>query len=79
MPTESVPLGPAVTLRAGVAYAVPGVNCVIHTDAAGASLTQSNTLQFTASNPVTLNGGVGQVTGAFIKAVADTLVVMKKA
>ncbi len=79
MPTQSIPLGPAVTLLAGIPYAVPGVNCVIHTDAAGATFTQSNTLEFASSSPVTLTGGVGNVTGAFIKAAANALVVLKKA
>jgi hypothetical protein len=78
MPTESIPLGPAVTLRAGVPYAIPGVHCVLFCDTA-ATLTQSNSLAFTNSLPVTLVDGRSNVVGAFIKAAADTIVVVKKA
>jgi hypothetical protein len=78
MPTESIPLGPAVTLKAGVPYAIPGVNCVLFCDTAS-TFTQSNTLGFTASTPVTLTEGRANISGAFIKAAADAIVVVKKA
>jgi hypothetical protein len=78
MPTESIPLGPAVTLRAGVPYAIPGVNCVLYCDTGGV-FTQSNTLGFIASTPVTLTEGRANVSGGFLKAAADTIVVLKKA
>jgi hypothetical protein len=77
MPTELVSIGPPTTLLAGVAYALPAVRVTLYTDAA-ATLTQSNTQAFTASNAVTLTAGVSSVAGGFIKAVANTLVTLKR-
>ena len=58
---------------------MPGISCILYTDAAAASLTQSNSLAFTASTPVTLVEGRSNLSAAFVKAAADTLVVVKKA
>jgi hypothetical protein len=77
MPVELLPIGPLVTLKAGVAYALPAVNVTLFTDAV-ATLTVSNTPAFTASAAVTLVGGAASVTGGFIKAAADTIVTLKR-
>jgi hypothetical protein len=78
MPTQLLPLGPPVTMLAGIAYALPAVNCTLFTDAAAPTLTQSTTPSFTVSSPITLTGGQSAVSGGFIKAAADTLVILKR-
>ena len=78
MPQESVPIGMAVTLLAGVAYALPGVKTTLYTDAAAPTITQSNTQAFTSSNAVTVTAGVATPSAAFIKAAANTVVFLKK-
>jgi hypothetical protein len=78
MPTQAVPLGMPVTLLANVVYALPGVSCTLYTDGAAPTITQSNTLAFTASTPVTLTAGASSLAGLFIKCAADTVVVLKQ-
>lgn len=78
MPTELLPLGTPVTMRANVVYALPAVEATIFTDAAAPTITQSGTQTFTANSAVTLTGGQATVGGGFIKATADTLVVLKR-
>jgi len=78
MPTQLLPIGPPVTLLATVAYALPAVNVTLYTDAAAPTITQSNTSAFTLNSAVTLTGGAARVSGGFIKAAADTLVVLKR-
>jgi hypothetical protein len=78
MPTQLLPLGTPVTMLAGVAYALPAVKATLFTDAAAPTITQSNTSAFTANSALTLTGGSATVGGAFIKATADTLVVLKR-
>jgi hypothetical protein len=78
MPTQLLPLGTPVTMLAGVAYALPAVKATLFTDAASPTITTSNTVAFTANSPVTLTGGSAVVGAGFIKATADTLIVLKR-
>lgn len=78
MPTQLLPIGTPTTILAGIAYALPAVKVTLFTDAAGPTITQSNTSAFSASSAVTLTGGSATLTGGFVKAVADTLVVLKR-
>ena len=78
MPTELLPIGPPVTLKANVIYALPAVNVTLYTDAAAPTITQSNTSAFTANTAVTLTGGAARVGGGFIRATADTLITLKR-
>lgn len=77
MPQQSVPIGMQVTMLAGIPYALPAVEVTIFTDVA-ATITQSNTAAFSASQSVTLTNGQARVAGGFIKAVADTLITLKR-
>jgi hypothetical protein len=76
--TELLPIGMPWTMKANQVYAVPAVEVTLFTDAASPTITQSNTLAFTASQPVTLTAGSSAVLGSFIKATADTLVILKR-
>jgi hypothetical protein len=78
MPTQLLPIGTPVTLLANVVYALPAVEVVLFTDAATPTITQSDDLAFTTGLAVTLTGGAATLGGAFIKAAADTLVVLKR-
>ena len=78
MATEAVPIGMLVTLKANQIYALPAVGTTLFTDAPAPSIAQSNSLTFATSSPVTLTAGVSKVYGAFIRATADTLVVLKR-
>jgi hypothetical protein len=78
MPTELLPLGTPFTMLAGVAYALPAVECVLYTDATTPTITLSNTQAFTANTAVTLTAGAATVGGGFIKAVGNALVVLKR-
>lgn len=78
MPTEVISIGPPFTMLAGVAYALPAVNVTLYTDAAAPTITLSNTVAFTLNTAVTLTAGVATVGGGFIKAAANTLVVLKR-
>jgi hypothetical protein len=79
MPIEVLSIGPIQTMRANVVYAVPGVQVSIYTDAAAPTITQSMTQAFTLNTPVTLTGGVAELNAPFIRATADTQVVLKRA
>lgn len=78
MPTQLLPLGAPVTMLAGVAYALPPFKVTLFTDAATPTITQSNTEAFTANAAVTLAGGQATLAGGFIKAVANTLISLKR-
>jgi len=78
MPTQLLPIGPPTTMVANQIYALPGVACTLFTDAASPTITQSNTLAFTANSPVTLTGGAARVYGGWIRATADTLITLKR-
>lgn len=78
MPTELLPLGTPVTLKANVVYALPAVEATLFTDAAAPTIQVSNTQAFTANVAVTLTGGSAVVGGGFIRATADTLVTLKR-
>jgi hypothetical protein len=65
-------------MLAGVAYALPAVKCTLFTDAATPTITQSNTLAFTTNAAVTLVAGSATVGAGFLKAAANTLVVLKR-
>jgi hypothetical protein len=78
MPTELLPLGTPFTMLAGVAYALPAVKATLFTDATTPTITQSNTAAFTANAAVTVTAGVSTVSGGFLKAAANALVVLKR-
>jgi hypothetical protein len=79
MPTQLLPIGPPTLMLAGVAYALPAVKCSLYTDATSPTLTLSNTQAFTANTAVTLTAGQATVVGGgFIKAAADTTVILKR-
>ena len=78
MPTQLLLPGPPTTLLAGVIYALPAVKCTLFTDAAAPTITQSNTVAFTANSAVTLTGGQATVAGGFIRAVANALITLKR-
>jgi hypothetical protein len=77
MPVQLLPVGTPVTMLAGVAYALPAVKVTLFTDAA-ATITQSGDSAFTANAAVTLVGGSATLAGGFVKAVANTLVTLKR-
>jgi len=78
MPTEVLPLGMPVVMKANQVYALPAVEAVLFTDAAAPVFTQSTTQGFIANSAVTLTGGAATVGGGFLKVGADTLVVLKR-
>lgn len=79
MPTQLLPLGPLVTMLANVVYALPAVQCVLFTDAAAPTIAQSSSVSFTLTSPLTLTNGQASVAGGFIRATADTPVILKRA
>ena len=78
MPIEVLSIGPVQTMKANVVYALPAVEVVMYTDGATPTMTQSLTQAFTLSTPVTFTSGVAKPSGAFIKATADTQVILKR-
>jgi len=78
MPVQLLPIGPPVTMLANVIYALPAVNVTLYTDAAAPTIAQSNTSVFTLNTAVTLTGGAARLGGGFVRATADTLVVLKR-
>jgi hypothetical protein len=78
MPVELLPIGPPVTLLANVIYALPAVNVTLYTDAASPTIALSNTSAFTANTALTLTAGSARVGGGFIRATANTLIVLKR-
>lgn len=78
MPTQLLPVGPPTTMLANVVYALPAVKVTLTTDATTPTITQSNTQAFTANVAVTLTGGATTLAGGFVKATADTLIVLKR-
>ena len=78
MPTEVLSIGPLITMKANVVYALPAVAVTLFTDAAAPTLTLSTTPAFTVSAAVTLTAGAAKVVGGFIKATADTVVTLKR-
>lgn len=78
MPTELLPIGMPWTMVANQIYALPAVEVTLFTDAASPTITQSGTSAFTANSAVTLTGGMATVGGGFIRATANTLVVLKR-
>lgn len=78
MPMQSIPIGPPVTLLANQIYALPAVKVTLFTDAAAPTITQSTTPTFVANSAVTLTGGAATVTGGWIRATTDTVVILKR-
>jgi len=78
MPVQLLPLGTPVTMLANQVYALPAVKATLFTDAATPTITQSDDSVFTTNAAVTLTGGQATVGGGFIKATADTLVILKR-
>jgi hypothetical protein len=66
MPTEVVFMGPVTAMIQNVAMAAPAVPCRLYADT-GATITQSNTVAFTASTAVTLTEGGYLITAPFVK------------
>ncbi len=79
MPLQSVFLGATTILLAGVVYALPPVRCLLCCSAATPTLTMSNDPAMAVTVAITLTGGQAEVAGGFIKAVADTPVMLKRA
>jgi hypothetical protein len=79
MPLQAVFLGATTTLLAGVVYALPGVRCLLACSAAAPTLTMSNDPAMAVTVPVVLTNGQMEVAGGFIKAAADTPVMVKRA
>lgn len=78
MPIEVISIGPPTLMLAGVTYALPAVNVTMYTDALTPTITQSNTSAFTANTAVTLTGGAATLSGGFVKAAANALVILKR-
>jgi hypothetical protein len=78
MPVQLLPVGTPVTLLANVIYALPVVKTTLFTDGAAPTIQQSNTSAFTANVALTLTAGGATVGGGFIRATADTPIVLKR-
>jgi hypothetical protein len=78
MPTELLTMGPAWTLVTNRVYALPGKAVTLYTDSAGAAFEQSNVIDFATKSTVTLTGGAGRVTAAFLRATVGTPIVTLK-
>jgi len=78
MPTQLLPIGPPVTMVANEVYALPAVNVTLYTDATTPTIAQSGTSAFTANTAVTLTGGAATLSGGFVRATANTLVILKR-
>jgi hypothetical protein len=78
MPIELLPLGTPVTLLANVIYALPAVKATLFTDATTPTIQLSNTSAFTANVAVTLTAGAAVVGGGWIRATANTPIVLKR-
>jgi hypothetical protein len=78
VPIELLPVGTPVTLVANVIYALPAVNTTLFTDATTPTIQQSNTSAFTANVAVTLTGGQANLAGGFIRATANTPIILKR-
>lgn len=78
MPTEAISIGPVWTLNQNQIYALPGVACILFTDAATPTFQQSNSLAFTNNVPVTLVGGAATVSGGWIRCTSGTVSVTLK-
>lgn len=79
MPLQSVFLGWTTTLLAGVIYALPPVRCLLSCSAAAPTLTMSNDPAMAVTVAIVLTNGQMEVAGGFIKAAADTPVMLKRA
>jgi hypothetical protein len=77
MPTYVLPLGVITTLLAGVIYALPAKRCLLFCSAGAPALTMSNDPAMAVTTAVVLTNGQMEVAGGFIKATADTPVVVK--
>lgn len=69
MPTQSIPIGPPMTLVANVIYALPGVSCDIFNDTS-VPIVVSQTLNLTNSVPLVFTNGVAACAGRFLQATA---------
>lgn len=78
MPTELLPLGTPTLLVANQIYALPAVKATLFTDATTPTITQSNTVAFSASVAVTLTGGAATVTGGFLKCTSGITITLKR-
>jgi hypothetical protein len=79
MPIEVLSIGMPWTMIANRIYALPPFNVVLFTDATTPTIQQSLTSAFTANVAVTLTGGQATLAGGWIRATADTPVILKKA
>ena len=78
MATEVLPIGMPWTMKANQVYALPPVAVTVYSDAAAPVLAQSTTVEFTPNTAVTFTENVANPTGAFLRATADTPVVIKR-
>jgi hypothetical protein len=77
--TNYISPGVTTTLTQNIIYALPGVQCKLYTNTAGATLVQSNDIAFASSSACTLVEGGYDVSAAFIKSTAgDAIVLLKR-
>jgi hypothetical protein len=82
MPTELLSPGRPISILQNIAYALPVSRCVIYCDTAAATLFQSNTVDFTLSNAITLDTNKqAEVAGGFIRVTSagPVIIELKKA
>lgn len=79
MPLQCLTQGNQITLLAGIIYALPAKKVRLTTSAAAPTLTISTDPTFATNVAVVLTGGEVELAGGFIKAAADTPVIVKTA
>jgi len=78
MPTL-LSLGYEQTLTQNVIFALPGVRCLLFTDAVAPTIQQSTDFGFAASITVALTNGQAELAGGFIRCTSATIDVLLKA
>ena len=79
MSLQSLTLGNQITLLAGIIYALPAKKVRLTTSAAAPTLTISTDPAFGTNVALVLTAGEVELAGGFIKAAADTPVIVKPA
>ena len=77
MPLQVLPLGVPFTILNGIVYALPGKRCLLFCSAGAPALAMSNDPAFATTIAVVLTNGQMEVAGGFIKATADTPIIVK--
>ena len=78
MATELLSIGPPITLVQNQIYALPAVKTTLFTDATTPTIQQSTTAAFTANVVVTLTGGMGTLTGGWLRTTSSGVVITLK-